>query len=76
MSIESIYTETLLKQLGMLDLHMCTFEISTLTDLVSQSDTVLSAEQVQRVLEYGKKFTAFTEFTCPLRVEWHTPLRV
>ena len=35
---------------------------------MSQSDSVLSAELVKIVLEYGTYYTLFTESVCPLRV--------
>ena len=46
----------------------------SLTILASQREMVLSAEQVQRVLENGKNLTAFTESAWPLSVTTHWPL--
>ena len=46
----------------------------SLTVLASQREMVLSAEQVQRVLENGRNLTAFTESAWPLSVTTHWPL--
>ena len=43
----------------------------SLTVLASQREMVLSAEQVQRVLENGRNLTAFTESAWPLSVTTH-----
>ena len=41
---------------------------TVLTDLASHKDTVLSADDVNNVLEYGRNSMLFTESACPLSV--------
>jgi hypothetical protein len=43
--------------------------------LISHSDTLLSAEQVARVFENGRKVASLTTSACPRKVDKHIPLQ-
>ena len=43
-------------------------DVDVLTVLASHSESVLSAEQVNKVFEYGKNIMLFTESAWPLKI--------